>query len=445
MNKLSTFKLHLTQNFTYYLIATIPVVFLIVLLLQKLVNVPFWDSWEFVTILQKSDSNTLGFADFFAQHNEHRILFPRLAMYVLGLSSGWDLRVESWFSVLLAMATFAMILALTLKSIGNKWIRLFTIGLLSTIFFSPIQWENWMWGWQIQWFMNVLAVVGALYILSTEFLKPKYRVLLAALFGAVATYSLASGFFVWLVALPLLIQNKKLRAFLPVWIAFAALVVGSHYIGYVDPSYHPSKTIFLEKPLEFIAYFLTYIGRPITHDFMFSVEIGLVYLMSAALGLGYLYAKHRKVLLKLLPWICLGVYGLLAAASTAVSRLGFGVQQAYSNRYITLSNLFLMAVVIMFIKIIELNTRKSKRLDVVTKISRSFSVIVVGMVCVMVGINVYRGVQQTDDQHKHLEKLKMCAQTAQSSQDPCILGLYPNADVVWPRVEYLRKTSRSGL
>jgi hypothetical protein len=48
------------------------------------VDTPFWDEWDRTApLFEKMAAGTLGFADFFAQHNEHRILFPRLIFFGL--------------------------------------------------------------------------------------------------------------------------------------------------------------------------------------------------------------------------------------------------------------------------------------------------------------------------------------------------------------------------
>src|SRR5436189_3578557 len=48
------------------------------------VDVPFWDQWDGTApLFEKMAAGTLRFADFFAQHNEHRLLFPRLIFFGL--------------------------------------------------------------------------------------------------------------------------------------------------------------------------------------------------------------------------------------------------------------------------------------------------------------------------------------------------------------------------
>ena len=65
------------------------------------VDVPFWDQWDGTApLFEKMAAGTLRFADFFAQHNEHRILFPQLIFFGLGRLTHWNVRAELfliWF------------------------------------------------------------------------------------------------------------------------------------------------------------------------------------------------------------------------------------------------------------------------------------------------------------------------------------------------------------
>src|SRR5690349_20468727 len=72
------------------LLVTLPAFIISWLTLRYSVHVPFWDQWEFVNILEKYHNHSLSFADFWAQHNEHRIFFPRLIWFVLAIFTAWD-------------------------------------------------------------------------------------------------------------------------------------------------------------------------------------------------------------------------------------------------------------------------------------------------------------------------------------------------------------------
>src|SRR5438132_10662621 len=74
------------------------------LILRDGVDTPFWDEWDGTApIFEKMAAGTLGLADFFAQHNEHRILFPRLIFFVLGRLTHWNVRAELWVIWLLTL------------------------------------------------------------------------------------------------------------------------------------------------------------------------------------------------------------------------------------------------------------------------------------------------------------------------------------------------------
>jgi hypothetical protein len=47
-------------------------------------------------LFEKMADGTLGFADFYEQHNKHWIFFPRLISFFLGRLTHWDVRAELW-------------------------------------------------------------------------------------------------------------------------------------------------------------------------------------------------------------------------------------------------------------------------------------------------------------------------------------------------------------
>ena len=61
-------------------------------------------------------AGTLGFADFFAQHNEHRILFPRLIFFGLGRLTYWNVRFELFVTWFLALVCLFNIWQMTWRS-----------------------------------------------------------------------------------------------------------------------------------------------------------------------------------------------------------------------------------------------------------------------------------------------------------------------------------------
>jgi hypothetical protein len=429
---------------TVFILALLPLIFLVIILRKYSVNVPFYDQWELVDLYRKSHSGLLGFADFFAQHNEHRLLFPRMVWYPIARVTNWNTNFEIFVNIILAASAFMLLSQIIRKTFSSAG-KYAATGIIvsSLIFFSPLQWENWMWGWQNQWFMNVLGVVLAVWALTTYETPKLHRKFIIAGAGAIlATYSLGSGMFAWFIAIPLIYMDKKQKRYLKYWMIVGALTIASHYIGYVDPSYHPSKTIFLKQPTEFIKYFMTYVARPITIDFLLATFFAICLLVSGLIAVAYLYKFYKKELtINLLPWICFGLYGFMAAGSTAISRLGFGIEQGYANRYVTLSNFILISLVMVLIKIIQV----SDRTLALQKIVSAGSIVALSMVVILVSLNYIRGVEQMKNQSKYLMQARTCAVLTQDPNDDCLLKLYPNKAVLWNRLQYLRSIHWGGI
>lgn len=62
-------------------------------------NVPYWDDWDMVPVLTGEQPVTLSYL--WSQHNEHRLLLPRLALLGLLRLTGWDFRSGMVANVLL--------------------------------------------------------------------------------------------------------------------------------------------------------------------------------------------------------------------------------------------------------------------------------------------------------------------------------------------------------
>lgn len=66
------------------------------------VDVPFLDEWHaFVIPLQQFDQGTLGFSALLAQHNEHRMVFPRLLTLANATLFHWNRTAEMYVTAAL--------------------------------------------------------------------------------------------------------------------------------------------------------------------------------------------------------------------------------------------------------------------------------------------------------------------------------------------------------
>ena len=101
------------------ILALVPLAFLIWMVVQYAVAVPFWDQWELVPLLEKTYHGELTFHDLWAQHNEHRIFFPKIIMLVLARLTGWNIHFELAVNIVLALGIFG-VLVRQVKITGRK-------------------------------------------------------------------------------------------------------------------------------------------------------------------------------------------------------------------------------------------------------------------------------------------------------------------------------------
>jgi hypothetical protein len=66
---------------TIYLASLFPI-YILYLILTHGVNIPFWDEWDLYPIIRGFNEGTLSVSNFFALHNEHRLVITR-AIYLL--------------------------------------------------------------------------------------------------------------------------------------------------------------------------------------------------------------------------------------------------------------------------------------------------------------------------------------------------------------------------
>lgn len=425
-----------------FVLITAPAIYLTWFVYTYTVNVPFWDQWEIVPIIQNINDGNLNWNDFWKQHNEHRLLLPRIIMITSAYLTNWNLKTETLISIMLAVMSFGLLI----KTVQLTYKKPFTwqvYGLLvlcSLIWFSPVQFENWLWGWQIQWYLNVLAVMGVIYSIALLLRNKDSNGALIAGVGsaAVAQYSLGNGVLLWPILLLSLwfigIEKKKLA------IAAAAGVVSTlaYYIGYHNPD-GPSKTLALKEPLDFIKYYFAYLGRPLTYRPKLSFLLGVAMTITYAVAALYLLIKRRKQFNASLPWFALGLYVFMSAGITSLSRLGFGVVTSMTSRYSTISSLLVVSLILL----LYMNREIVKK---VFRIKQYFGYLIAAAyvtVAVLVAFNFSWGIDKAQKQSAYLTDIRTCTHRNEP-EEICYLSAYPSVKIVKPRLEYLKSIKWGG-
>ncbi len=311
------------------------------------VDTPWGDEWDSTRLLlEKMQAGTLGFGDFFAFHNEHRIFFPRVLTFALALLTHWNVRAE-----LLMIWVLACVCSLNLwrvaqvtgwrNSRNRHWLLLGT----NVLLFSPMQWENLLWGFQIGFFLPLVTMTACLWVAPS--LRRPFDFLATMFLCLVSTFSIASGFASWFLTAPLLLLwNGKLRArgektWWLTWVAIGIVSIGCYFLGFARPAAHPGAAAAVEHPLRAIQFILAYLGTPFSGAapnaslIALGASAALFLLFAACLLYLWHWRRDRALLAHSLPWVSLAGWALINAFLTTVGRLGFGSAAATLPRYVS--------------------------------------------------------------------------------------------------------------
>lgn len=331
------------------------------------VNVPFWDQWMLVDPLIEIELGSFPWSDVFGQHNEHRMAFPKLIMLALARLTGWNTLAEVWCSVVLAVASLVLLLSIARPAMeqAGPTARFWAAAMISAMVFSLTQWENWLWGWQVQWFLGVLAAVSvvALTTWSLGASRPWRYVAGAALAAIVCQYSVGSGLAIWVSGAMILAFHKDRRRLLAAWSAVAIGSSAIYFIGYVSPPNHPSMAAAFERPGDFLIYIGNYLAGPLAQHAAIGLEgsarrgyspvgpltwrvvigylVAAAFVLLAALSLPRLRREPQLAI----PWIAIGAFAGANAVVTGIGRVGMGAEQGLHSRYVTIALLMSVSLV----------------------------------------------------------------------------------------------------
>lgn len=414
----------------------VPLVVLVHLVQESWVNVPHSDQWSFALDMREWDGAP-GFSELASFHNEHRLLFPRLLMVVLARLTDWDTRFEMAASVILAVVIF-----LALKRLLGTTLCLdrLNTGIASAatalLVFSPLQWENWLWGWQVQWYLSVAALVTSLLVLHSwpAGRAPWEAVVVASGAAVVGQYSLASGTFIWGSALVVLLAQRRYWKFVPAWVVVAGVSTALYLNGYTRPRGHPPLADLGDLDA-LLVYLSTYVGRSVTTHGWADVA-GLLVAATGVVVVHRLVAV-RASLPRCAPWVGILLFASCSAAATALGRTGFGVDQSGSSRYTTISSLLTLSVCALASIAINEGGRQPGKVTARRQIAAGSTPFV--LVAVLLIGAAPSAIEQMRAEGGQRARARACVARADVESDPCLDELPPfSASEIFVATEFLR-------
>jgi len=410
-------------------------------------NFPIQDQWEFVKLLDKAATGQLGFKDFWEQHNEHRLILPRVVMLALARTTQWDIRYELAANVVVALCTLGMLSLLierTVRSVA-PWTTSWLILATSLLTFSLVQWENWLWGWQLQIFMNVLAAVVTVWALA-RWDTHWWGLAIAFLAAMASAFSFATGL-ILLVLIPfgLLIGPRCDNS--AGYLRRIALIIaggagtGALYLhGFRYPGHAPAPSFLFSHPLLYGGYVLTYIGSSLgAWSIPVSAIWGAMGLVTFAWCGAWLWTRVPAYRRALMPWVLLGLYGISSGFMTGIGRIGFGVEQALSSRYVTISSLFWVSLAVIVVLAIAhlVHNATIAQGRVLTVVAVAVSLIM--LAGVSYGVSSIRAITVLRTTSSELFRAGECLSYYDKVPDECLHALYPSVTILRERAHRLQE------
>jgi len=299
---------------------------------------PFWDEWQNVDMVLHFKQGTLQFADFWAFHNEHRIVIPRMIDLALIDLSHWNEQVMMTFDVGLAVAEAGLLLAAVRRGLNSTRWMFVLVAPISLLLFSLGQYENWLWSFQITFICTVVGVACCVYGFARQ--PASWEPFLLALIGAfVASWSSVGGTMAWIAFLPAAWRAGRSKGI--VWTITAAAVLITYFQGFPHQSpFHFSLGMF--------GFALGYLGAPLGG---LSVKLSLVCaLLSVVFVLTNLvvYWRTHDDGASLDAWLGLALFALAVDGVTTLGRYNlFGFRDFLTSRYQVFSVLWWVAVLVL--------------------------------------------------------------------------------------------------
>ena len=397
------------------------------------VNVVFADAWDMVLVFHKFFSGRLTFADLYAQHNEHRMFFPKGAELLLGLLTRYNNVAEMYVVVSCFLITAAVLLVAFRREIGLPLIFFVPVALL---IFSFRQYENMLWGFQISFAFTQTFGVLALYLLSSSSRGNYGAYAFAAALGSatIASFSTAQGLLVWPAGLLGLLLGSVARpgkmVLLGLWGLVGVAEWVAYFVDYHTPRGHPPLLDALGHIGTAPGYFLTLLGSALFWQPEHAYEGGLVI---GCLALAMFLATYgRGVLRQHSFWISLLFYSLFILVTITLGRSGmFGVLQATASRYTTFSILAVASLYALLAKMVFATTASVLRTVLLLALF--------GMILLSAGVSYRGGIEVGRVQEASRERAAHVLETYSSQPDARLVALYPRPETVRSRAPLLER------
>ncbi len=419
-----------TKKYINLIIVSLPVVFAIVYIKIFAVNVLYWDEYSTIDLVA---NNKIDFQSIFAQHNEHRQLFGRIVYYIIAKVTNMNSIAQMYCSIFL-VATVYITMIFYLKTImKEKWNILYAL-LLGFLIFNPIQYENFLWGFQLFFIMVYVFSIQALFFvyrsINSQGHKSVAYFLIALICAIIASFSSIHGLMLWIAVSAVWLFHKRKNVLknikFHIWNLVALSVWIGYFLNYHKPEAHPSITYALKNPIAFLSYLCSLIGSGLFTDIDTAIVFGLIIIViSLCIFIWFIISNYE------VDFFVVGVmiFGLLVDTSIAIGRAGFGINQSTASRYTTYSLIIVESIYLFMIskRNIVINKKINLNLDNAFTYYRVITVFILLISFPISAMDFFKAAQ-IDKSRKVQNQFLLSTYETQPTQ--LLIQLFPDADAI---------------
>ncbi|MEY2559438.1 MAG: hypothetical protein QOE34_2863 [Verrucomicrobiota bacterium] len=324
-----------------FIAAAVPLLFLIYLLHRYAVDVPAWDDWDMVPIIEKAHTGQFFLPDIFQQQQEARTVIPKLIIVLFSALGHWHLTYEMALSVIFSAATVLGIYLLLRQSALRPRVAAICLFLIALLLFAPTYYEVWLTGSDFSSFLPAFWLVAALVVVGTNLSITK-KFIGCAILSLAGSFTLAHGLLLWGITFPLVLlidASPRWKSWLLRWLGVCAVCVAAYFWDYQRPRDLPHFAPAV-SPIDYFQYVFIFLGSalaragknaPIAPAALFGAS-GFI-LFCGALCHAFWRRRNQNFSRRALPWFVLGFYAIASASLAAFGRVGYGTTQALQSRY----------------------------------------------------------------------------------------------------------------
>jgi hypothetical protein len=387
------------------------------------VNGAFMDHLALTPYFKKLQQGQLSLGDLYAQHNEHRLVFPRLISLALGSVTRFDNVPEMYVGWFLLCVSGAVLWADHRRREGGGEASRWRFLPVPWLLFTWLQYDLLLRGDGIPTYLAVAALLTGLFVLH-GLTRPGLALAAALTCGVVASFSYANGLLLWPLGALCLAASPRVRG-RDRWVALAAwctagmAVIAAYFRGYHQPPHHPSLLHFLREPVDALVFFLTVSGSALAVESRACLAVGAV-LLPVLLFLVAVAIRRpgAEPGTPFAVWVAL--FAVASALALVAGRSGFGAVHALASRYAPFT---VLGVIAAYLLALDLSRRGHPA-------GRPLSGFVLALMSLGVVESVRFGREAGRSAHDHKEWAAYYLSSFRFQPDVLLQRVYPDAGVV---------------